>query len=271
MTRPNIIAIIPAAGRGTRLLPFTRYFPKEMMPLGDRPIIHYTIEEIQEAGIEKIILITNREKQSIADYLFHHANLGLDKNNLLLVNQEEQKGLGHAVLCAMPHIEKHITQVAVIAPDDVMARKSKNDSLAIKQLCNASTTDNNAMWVAVEKIKPADSKKYGVLNIVDSQQQNGQTIYQASDLVEKPSAVDAPSDVGIIARYVLPLAIFASLQKTAPGAGGEIQLTDGMKNLLPAHRFFGVESNLMRLDTGNVEGLFNANYFHRYHDLPPKK
>ena len=271
MPAANTIAIIPAAGFGTRLLPFTRYLPKEMMPLGNKPIIHYAIEEIKEAGIEKIILVTSRGKEAMVDYLLHHANLGLNENNLLVVNQEEQKGLGHAVLCAMPVIEKNILQVAVVAPDDVMVRRRPGQDLAVKQLCLASQADKNAMWVMVEKIKPADSKKYGLLKIINSHQQDGQMIHQADDLVEKPSIESAPSNIGIIARYVLPMAIFAALQTTKPGAGGEIQLTDGMKNLLPDHHFFGVEGDVVRLDTGNVDGLFDANYFHRYNAMPPKK
>ncbi len=265
----STVAIIPAAGKGTRLLPFTRYLPKEMMPLGDKPIIHYTIEEIQAAGIEKIILITSQGKESMADYLLHHAALGLNENNFHIIEQTEQLGLGHAVLCAVDNIDKHCQQIAVIAPDDVMVKKQNNQALAIQQLLDHSQHNKNAMWVAVEKIKPADSKKYGILKIIDNMQKNGQDIYMANDLIEKPSAEDAPSDVAIIARYVLPTAIFESLRHTSRGAGGEIQLTDAMKNLLPRHPFYGVATNLMRLDTGNINGLFAANYFVRYHQMPP--
>ncbi|MGI9461734.1 MAG: UTP--glucose-1-phosphate uridylyltransferase [Alphaproteobacteria bacterium] len=272
---PHITAIIPAAGLGTRLLPFTRYLPKEMMPLGDKPIIYYSIAEIQQAGVEKIILITNTAKQSMADYLLHHSGLNLNEHNLMLVEQNEQKGLGHAVLCALEKIDTTCEQVVIIAPDDVMMPKNPNgvhppSSLAIKQLLQHSKIDKNAMWVAVEKIKPSLCQKYGILDLVDGIKNDGDNnIYEAKDLVEKPSPDQAPSHIGIIARYVLPMAIFDSLQHTKAGAGGEIQLTDAMKHLLPEKKFYGVETNLIRLDTGNVDGLFQANYFCRYHTMPP--
>lgn len=262
----KIVAIIPAAGKGTRLRPFSNYLPKEMMPLGDKPIIYYTMVEILSAGIENIILVSSQEKEAMVDYLLRHADLPINNINLKIVLQKDQKGLGHAVLMAKPMVGD-ARQLAVLAPDDVMVAKKSGQDLAIGQLLQKSQTDPNAMWVAVEKIKKEESKKYGVLKIKNSTAD----IYQADGLIEKPTIESAPSDIGIIARYVLPTDIFAVLKKTEAGSGGEIQLTDAMQHLLERHNFFGVATNLWRFDTGTIEGLFIANYFYRYQQFPPKK
>lgn len=264
----HTVAIIPAAGRGTRLLPFTRYLPKEMMPLGDRPIIHHAMAEIQAAKIKTIVLVTAAGKESMVDYLLHHAP-DLNQQQLIVVEQQEQKGLGHAVWCSRNALPADTRHLAIIAPDDVLIKKTNGQDLAIGQLLQQAATKPDAMWVAVEKIKPVDSNRYGVLTIGDQQTTDGHVIYRATNLVEKPAMADAPSDVGIIARYLLPHTILAQLDRTAPGAGGEIQLTDAMKGLLPHHAFYGLNTNLARLDTGTIDGLFAANYFYRYGQFPP--
>lgn len=281
----NVIAIIPAAGLGTRLFPFTRYLPKEMMPLGEFPAIHYTIQEILAAGIEQIILITAKGKNAIIEYLTQDP-LGpkLSPKQLYITEQSKQLGLGHAVLCAEQIIAQHqipVSALAIAAPDDILLPRTmakiksftppSTTPLAFVQLLN-HYQQKPACWVAVEQIKNSDTKKYGVLHVTKKQ---GQIIY-ADDLFEKPEPSAALAFegkyFGIIARYILPIEIFKTLATTGKGAGGEIQLTDAIKTLIKGskkpYQFFGLNTNLQRLDIGNIRGLWEANYFIRYSTMP---
>lgn len=258
--------VVVGAGWGTRFLPVTRSQPKEMLPLVDKPLIHYAVDEAIESGIEQVIVITAQGKGAIEDY-FDRA-FGLEhfleqkgKTELLqemrdisdmvdvsYVRQKEQLGLGHAILTASNLVGRE--SFAVILPDDII----DGPLPGLKQLLQVSGK-YGAGVVAVKKVSGDDVKKYG---IIDSEQVT-EKVYKVRDLVEKPEPSGATSRLGIVGRYILPPEIFDVLRETPPGAGGEIQLTDALRLLLKKQSLYARELDGVRYDTGTPQGWLEAN------------
>lgn len=258
-------AVFPAAGLGTRFLPATKSQPKEMLPLVDKPMIQYVIEEAQKSGIEHVIIITGRGKNSIEDhfdmsYELEHNLKEKGKSDLLelvesissmitisYVRQKEALGLGHAILCA-----KHLVgnePFAVFLGDDIVDSEEPCMAQMIK-----AWDKHQCPVIAVEKVEMANISSYGVI----AGDQTEERLYKISDMVEKPKMEDAPSDLAIIGRYILTPEIFGILEKTQKGAGGEIQLTDGLRTLLKTQDFYGYQFQGNRYDTGSKIGFLKA-------------
>jgi UTP--glucose-1-phosphate uridylyltransferase len=261
-------AVFPAAGLGTRFLPATKAQPKEMLPLVDKPIIQYGVEEAVAAGIDNIILVTGRGKNAIEDHFDVSVELETfleargkreqlaeirkisNMINFAYVRQREPLGLGHAVLVAREMVGNE--PFAVILGDDVIDA----DPPAIKQLIDVFHRVNGPV-LAVQRVPREDISSYGVIKI-DPSAKLGDGVFQVADLVEKPAAEDAPSDLAIIGRYVLTPDIFPALAKTKSDRTGEIQLTNGLRELLTTRPIFACEINGVRHDTGNKLGFLKA-------------
>ena len=259
-------AVITAAGWGTRFLPVTRSQPKEMLPLVNKPLIHYAVQEAIDSGIEQIILITAMGKHAIEDYFDRSFELEhvLEKKgdsdlleemrristlaDICYIRQKEQLGLGHAV-----SIARHIVgdePFALILPDDIIDAGTP----ALKQLIDVHQGRGTSV-VAVERIDARDTMKYGIISPEDM----APRLYRVLDLIEKPRPKDAPSELGIVGRYILVPEIFDALDYTAPGCIREIQLTDAIKLLLKEHAVTACEFEGVRYDTGNPSGWLEAN------------
>src|SRR5215469_370060 len=261
-------AVFPAAGLGTRFLPATKAQPKEMLPLVDKPIIQYGVEEAVAAGADNIILVTGRGKNAIED----HFDVSIELESFLeargkraqleevrkisnminfaYVRQGEPLGLGHAVLVARELVGHE--PFAVILGDDVIDAKPP----AIKQLIDVFQRLDGPV-LAVERVPRADISSYGVIAI-EPNGQLGSGIYQVRDLVEKPPKEEAPSDLAIIGRYVLTPDIFPCLAATKSDRTGEIQLTNGLRTLLKQRPIYACEVKGVRHDTGNKLGFLKA-------------
>ena len=258
-------AVFPVAGLGSRFLPATKALPKEMLPVVDKPIIQYAVEEAAAAGIDQIIFVTHRSKRAIEDHFDHILELETlleqrGKAGLLgnvdvalaglaysSVRQAQPLGLGHAVLCARDLIGDE--PFAVVLPDDLMDAGHP----VLAQMIDQYEREPRNL-IAVEKIAAEDTRKYGV---VDAQPAFGQAD-RLSRIVEKPSPEQAPSLMGVVGRYILNPAVFSRLATVKPGAGGEIQLTDAIAELLDeepvcAYRFEG-----RRFDCGSKLGYLAA-------------
>ena len=258
-------AVIPAAGLGTRLLPVTKTVPKELLLVVDRPATQYAVEEAVAAGIEEIIFIISENKESIGHYFSPApaldtwlANQGkaslLDNLNTLLshvrtrcVYQDQPRGLGHAVLCAREAVGDE--PCIVILPDDL---GEADPPLAVQLLQVYERT--GAGVVALERIPRDEIHRYGVIAGTEREART----YEISDMVEKPPKGTEPSDLAIIGRYVLPAEIFGILERVQPGAGGEIQLTDGLKVLRAQRGLFGYEFTGRRHDVGTMPGFLET-------------
>lgn len=260
-------AVFPVAGLGTRFLPATKTVPKEMLPIVDKPLIQYAVDEAIEAGCDTLVFVTNRYKHSVADYFDKayeleqkleragkHEQLELIRNVLppgvraVFVTQTEALGLGHAVLCAKPVIGDE--PFAVLLPDDLIW--SRGDG-ALKQMADRAEVSGNSV-IAVQDVPHAQTGSYGIVATDAFDGQAG----QISRIVEKPKPEDAPSDLAVVGRYILDPSIFELLETTGRGAGGEIQLTDAISSLLmhkpvEAFRFHGT-----RFDCGTHLGLIEA-------------
>jgi UTP--glucose-1-phosphate uridylyltransferase len=260
-------AVFPAAGLGTRFLPATKAIPKEMLSLVDKPIIQYGVEEAVAAGIEEIIIITGRGKTAIEDHfdISYELNallesrgkkalLELSKSvssmaHVVSIRQKEAKGLGHAVLMAKDLIGDE--PFAVILPDDVIDAKTS----CIKQMIDAYDQVQGSLIATMEIDGPGISA-YGVLDGTPTAE--NKDILEAKGMVEKPKFEDAPSKYAIIGRYVLTPGIFAELEHITPGAGGELQLTDGIKALLKKEKVYGFNFEGKRYDAGDKFGMLQA-------------
>ncbi len=263
-------AVFPAAGWGTRFLPATKAQPKEMLPLVDKPIIQYGVEEAVAAGIEQIIIVTSTHKGAIED----HFDLNYELEHLLeekgeieklrqvraisdlaqlaYVRQKEQLGLGHAVLMAKDLIGHE--PFAVILPDDVCI----GERPVIGQLIHAYH-QTHASVVAVMEVPPEETSRYGVIASEPTEDplDHGR-LHRVTRLVEKPAPKDAPSNLGIIGRYVLTPKIFDKLEQTQRGAGGEIQLTDAIQALMEEQQVFAYAFEGIRYDAGTTMGWLKA-------------
>jgi UTP--glucose-1-phosphate uridylyltransferase len=261
-------AVFPVAGLGTRFLPATKAQPKEMLPLVDKPIIQYGVEEAVAAGIDNIILVTGRGKNAIEDHFDVSVELETfleargkreqlaeirkisNMINFAYVRQGEPLGLGHAVLVARELIGDE--PFAVILADDVIDA----DPPAIKQLIDVFERVGGPV-LAVERVPRAEISSYGVIAIA-ANEGLGAGIHRVMDLVEKPAPQDAPSELAIIGRYVLTPDIFPALASTKSDRTGEIQLTNGLRALLKSRPIFACEVKGVRHDTGNKLGFLKA-------------
>jgi UTP--glucose-1-phosphate uridylyltransferase len=264
---PNVIrkAVFPAAGLGTRFLPATKAQPKEMLPLVDKPIIQYGVEEAVASGVGNIILVTGRGKNAIEDHFDVSVELetfleARGKKELLAeirkisnlinfsyVRQGEPLGLGHAVLVTQPLVGNE--PFAVILGDDVIDANPP----ALQQMINVFEEVQGPV-LAVERVPPEDVSSYG---IIDGEEIRP-GVYRIRDLVEKPPRDEAPSDLAIIGRYILTPDIFPALEATQSDRTGEIQLTNGLRRLLKSRPIFGCRIEGTRHDTGNKLGFLKA-------------
>jgi UTP--glucose-1-phosphate uridylyltransferase len=261
-------AVFPAAGLGTRFLPATKAQPKEMLPLVDKPIIQYGVEEAVASGASNIILVTGRGKNAIEDHFDVSVELetflearGKKEQleeirkisnliNFAYVRQGEPLGLGHAVLVARELVGDE--PFAVILGDDVIDATPP----ALQQMVDVFALVNGPV-LAVERVPRDEISSYGVIAIEDDASLPA-GVYKVKDLVEKPPKEDAPSDLAIIGRYILTPDIFASLAETAKDRTGEIQLTNGLRHLLKSRPIYACEIDGVRHDTGNKLGFLKA-------------
>ena len=260
-------AVFPAAGLGTRFLPATKAQPKEMLPLVDKPIIQYVIEEAVQSGISNIIIVTGRGKNAIEDHF--DVSYELEKllqergktelleevrriSNMITVSyvrQGEQLGLGHAVLMARDLIGEE--PFAVMLGDDVIDAAVP----CMKQMIEVFDAHGGPV-IAVQQVPKSEISAYGVI-AGDAEGPSGR-VYRIRDLVEKPKAADAPSDLAIIGRYILTPDIFEALEKTPRDKGGEIQLTNGLRDLKERRAIYGYRFEGRRHDAGNKLGFLKA-------------
>ncbi|MDA8173169.1 MAG: UTP--glucose-1-phosphate uridylyltransferase GalU [Nitrospiraceae bacterium] len=257
-------AVFPAAGLGTRFLPATKASPKEMLPLVDKPLIQYAVEEAECCGIEEFIIITGKQKRAIEDH-FDAAHELEDllqrkgKKDLLgevqrlngftcaYIRQRAPLGLGHAILCAKPFAKSE--PFAVLLSDDVIDPDESllNDMIAVYEATQAPV-------VALETVAPEDVEKYGIID--GAEESRG--LYRINALVEKPKPGEAPSRLSVIGRYILTPEIFDLLENIAPGKGGEIQLTDALNQLAKKRPVYGLVFEGKRYDAGDKLGFLKA-------------
>jgi UTP--glucose-1-phosphate uridylyltransferase len=258
-------AVFPAAGLGTRFLPATKASPKEMLPLVDKPLIQYVIEEAVASGVESIIIVTGRGKTAIED----HFDISFELENLLrergkdemveqaravselvrvsYVRQKQARGLGHAILQAKDFVEGE--PFAVMLADDIVDAKVP----ALKQML-AIFEETGAPVLGTMSVAGEDISRFGVLDAEEVRP----GVFRVRDMVEKPPFAEAPSDLAIIGRYILTPDIFDEIERTTPGAGGEIQITDAMRALLKKRPFYAVRFEGTRHDAGDKLGFLKA-------------
>ena len=261
-------AVFPAAGLGTRFLPATKAQPKEMLPLVDKPIIQYGVEEALDSGCDQIIIITGRGKSAIEDHfdvsyelekmleerkktdLLQIVRSISDMIHIAYVRQKEALGLGHAVLTARELVGNE--PFAVLLADDVIDAEVP----CLKQLINVFD-EKQCTVLATQVVEGPGISAYGVLKAKPVDGTNGM-LYEVQDLVEKPKAEDAPSNLAVIGRYVMTPAVFETLADITPGAGGELQLTDGLRALLKREKMYAYVYEGRRHDTGDKLGFLKA-------------
>ncbi len=272
---PITKAIVPAAGMGTRLMPATKSEPKEMLPVGRKPVIQYVVEELQAAQLRQILIITGRRKRSIEDHfdpepemiaaleqagnevaLHDLAFLAKGASKFFYTRQSTPKGLGHAVGLGKEFVGDDHCVVALgdslIAADDPAS--------PIRSMMKAHLELGAAAIIAVEKVPPQDAFRYGIVSINGAEPPPGQPVV-ATDIIEKPPTGSAPSNLAVAARYVFSPAIFAALDRTPPDRKGEIQLTDAIKVLIrmgqPVYAWL-LHDDQQRYDVGNFESYFRT-------------
>ena len=261
-------AVFPAAGLGTRFLPATKAQPKEMLPLVDKPVIQYGVEEAMAAGCDQIVMVTGRGKQAIEDhfdvsYELEHMLESRGKTDLLAivrqisdmihlsyVRQKEALGLGHAVLTARELVGNE--PFAVLLADDVIDAEIP----VLKQMMDVFNETQSSV-IALQKIDGPNISAYGVIAGKEIAGKNGK-LWEVTDLVEKPRFEDAPSNLAVIGRYILTPRVFEILAETPFGKGGELQLTDGLKALLKEEKLYGYVFEGKRHDTGDKLGFLKA-------------
>ena len=260
-------AVFPVAGLGTRFLPATKTVPKEMLPIIDKPLIQYAVDEAVDAGCDTLVFVTNRYKHAVADYfdkayeLEHKLELAGKLEQLELVRsvlpphvravfvtQAEALGLGHAVLCAKPVIGDE--PFAVLLPDDLIWNRGPG---ALKQMADVAQA-NGASVIATEDVPRDQTGSYGIVATDDFSDRQG----RITAIVEKPAPDVAPSTLAVVGRYILSPRIFDLLEATPPGAGGEIQLTDAISMLLREQPILAYRFQGTRFDCGTHIGLVEA-------------
>jgi len=258
-------AVIPAAGLGTRMLPATKTIPKEMLPLLDKPVIQYIVEEAVASGIEDILIVTNRAKSAMDDYFDYHPELEerlkrdhkdteaqsvravADLANIFYVRQKETQGLGHAVWRAKHFVGDE--SFAVLLGDDVMRAKTPVLGQVI-----AAAARHDCSAVGTQEVAPELIHKYSSLRVEPLEERT----YRVLDMNEKPAMAERFSNFAILGRYVLTPEIFDILENTPPGHGGEIQLTDALRTLSRTGKMCACDFEGRRFDTGNLKGFLEA-------------
>ena len=259
-------AIIPAAGLGTRFLPATKAQPKEMLPIVDKPTLQYIIEEAIESGIEEILIITGRNKKSIEDHFDRSVELELELEHkgkvemlemvksisnmvdIHFIRQKEPKGLGHAIYCAKSFVGNE--PFAVMLGDDIVYNEGKP---CLRQLMDCYDEYKTSV-LGVQTVPDGDVDKYG---IVDGLKIEG-NVTKVKGLVEKPSVDEAPGNMAILGRYIITPSIFEILERTKPGKGGEIQLTDALLELMSEEAIYAYNFEGRRYDVGDKLGFLEA-------------
>jgi UTP--glucose-1-phosphate uridylyltransferase len=272
-------AVLPAAGFGTRFLPATKVVPKELLPIVDKPTIQYIMEEVVAAGIEEVVLITGREKGSIEDHfdtsveLENHLKKKGRKDllqmvqdisemvTLVSVRQKEPLGLGHAILCAKKVVGNE--PFAVLLGDDLIDARIP----CIKQMIDVYDEMGGAV-IAIQKVPKSETHLYGIIRGKKVRER----VYSVEEMIEKPKQGTAPSNLAIIGRYILPPEIFDRLEKVQPDGKGEIQLTNGLRELVKEMPVFGYEFIGDRYDAGDKWGYLEANIVlgRRHPEIGPK-
>ena len=260
------IAVFPVAGMGTRFLPATKASPKEMLPIVDKPLIQYAVEEAVNSGIENLVFITGRNKTSIENHFDkayeieaelkiknRQEELEMIQNIIpshvkcIYIRQNEALGLGHAVLCAKPAVGNNPFAV-ILADDMILSAKS-----CLSQMVNRFS-DLNSSIIAVEKVEKKFLHKYGVIEGIKYNKRD----WLLSNIIEKPNNNLAPSDMGVVGRYILKPSIFNILENTKEGTGGEIQLTDAIATQIANEKVYAYEFEGKRFDCGNKLGFLKA-------------
>ena len=262
--------LFPVAGFGTRFLPVTKTVPKELLPILDRPLIQYAIDEAYESGISEMVMIVNEYKLAIKKYFEPFPYLeslissspkinqlkcidNITKNcTLNFINQTEMLGLGHAILQGKDIIGHN--PFAVVLPDDLCHNE---DESVIDQMQEIYKENKDKCIVAVEEVNIKDVNKYGVISF-DSSLENTDIFY-VNDMIEKPSSIEAPSNLAIIGRYILTPDIFEILEQTKPDQNGEIQITNALRELAKIGKVIAYKFKGRRIDCGSVEGFIEAN------------
>jgi len=257
-------AILPAGGLGTRFLPATKASPKEMLPIVDKPMIQYAVEEAQACGIEEFIIITGKHKRAIEDHfdtaykleeslkktgkkkLLEEINR-LNQLNFAYIRQREALGLGHAIYCAKPFVKDE--PFAVLLSDDII---EPCDCL-LKDMINLYKEFDSPI-LALQKVPMSEVSRYGIVDGIKERD----NVYRINNLVEKPSPANAPTDMAIIGRYILTSDVFEALEGIKPGKGGEIQLTDALYGLLKKRQIYGYLFTGKRYDAGDKLGYLKA-------------
>lgn len=263
-------AVLPAAGLGTRFLPATKASPKEMLPIVDKPMIQYSVEEALSCGIKEFIIITGKYKRTIEDHFDSAFELeenlkkkgkkellekiiNLNHIDFAYIRQRSPLGLGHAILCAMPFVKDE--PFAVLLSDDIIDPQETllKDMISIYEKYRSSV-------IALERVPRKEVQKYGVVACTPAPLDRNLKgkVFKITDMVEKPSPEIAPSNLAIIGRYILTPDIFTHLKGLEPGKGGEIQLTDGLKSLLKGRDIYGYLFNGKRYDAGSKLGFLQA-------------
>lgn len=257
-------AVFPAAGLGTRFLPATKASPKEMLPIVDKPMIQYAVEEAEACNIHEFIMITGKSKRAIEDHFDYAFELEhnlktkgkdeilreiqkLAQHQFAYIRQGVPLGLGHAILCSKPFVKDE--PFAVILSDDII---DPDDNLLSEMI--KISEKYQATVLALQRVPKADIHRYGVI----AGKEVSKNVYKISDMIEKPKAKDAPSDLAIIGRYILTPDIFNIIEKTPPGKGGEIQLTDALKKQLKKKPVYGYLFEGNRYDGGDKVGYLKA-------------
>jgi len=262
--------LFPAAGYGTRFLPATKSIPKEMLPLGTKPLIQYGVEEAKEAGCDTMCMVLSKYKKAIEDHFDTHTDIqasikGSSKENLLkplnnlietttfsYTRQLTMRGLGDAILCGKSLITDQ--PFAVILADDICYNDGKQ---VLSQMVELYEQYPNHCIVAIESIPLKDTNKYGVI----SGTQIEKNIFKIDNMVEKPESKDAPSNLAIIGRYILTPDIFDIIEKTPAGKGGEVQITDALLTLAKQGKVIGYKFDGKRYDCGSIDGFMEASNF----------
>ncbi len=278
--RPVRKAVFPVAGMGTRFLPATKAMPKEMLPVVDKPLIQYAVEEAVNAGITELIFVTGRNKRAIEDHFDSAPELETDLENkqklellkavrnvlpahvnCIYIRQSAPLGLGHAVLTAAPIVGDE--PFAVLLADDLIDAETP----VVKQLVDIARQHDGSV-LGVQDVPREDTSKYGIceaLEEIDSR------THRVTHIVEKPKPEIAPSTLAVVGRYVLEAEIFDHLRRTQRGAGNEIQLTDGIEAMLRERKVFAHRYEGKRYDCGNKHGMFEATvaFARKYHGMEP--
>jgi len=262
--------IFPVAGFGTRFLPVTKTVPKELLPVLDKPLIQYAIDEAYDTGISEMVLVMNEYKLAIKKYFEPFPYLeflissspkiekldcinNITKNcSLNFINQTEMLGLGHAILQGKDVIGNN--PFAVILPDDLCYNE---DQSVMSQMQEIFKENKDKCIVAVEEVNIKDVEKYGVISIKSSSNK----VFQVEDMIEKPFPSEAPSNLAIIGRYILTPDIFEILEQTEPDHNGEIQITNALRELAKDGKVIAYKFKGKRIDCGSVEGYIDANIF----------